>query len=102
MSIYEQLSADMERVKARAPVNFARQVVDTEKRLGILFDHLNNEDLLSPEALESMGTLAQALARRDYVTAHNIQVDLMTNRTSECAQWMTGVKRLIEMSRVAE
>ena len=102
MPIFELLSADMERVKARAPANFARQVTDTEKRLNILFDHLNNEELLSAETLESMGTLARAIAGKDYVTAHTIQVSLMTERTTECAQWMTGVKRLIEMSRVAE
>jgi protein transport protein SEC31 len=102
MPIFELLSADMERVKARAPPNFSRQVTDTEKRLGILFDHLNNEELLSAETLESMLNLAKALAARDYVTAHSIQVNLLTNKTSECTQWMTGVKRLIEMSRVAE
>lgn len=102
MDIYELLSADMERVKARAPSNFSRQVTDTEKRLAILFDHINNEELLSAETLDSMVTLARAIAGKDYVTAHNIQVSLMTERTSECAQWMTGVKRLIEMSRVAE
>lgn len=100
--IYELLTADMERVKARAPPNFSRQVTDTEKRLGILFDHINNEELLSAETLESMATLARALAAKDHLTAHNIQVNLMTNKTTECAQWMTGVKRLIEMSRVAE
>lgn len=102
MPIFELLSADMERVKARAPPSFARQVSDTEKRLGILFDHLNNEDLLSAETLDSMISLAKALAAKDYVTAHSIQVNLLTNKTSECTQWMTGVKRLIEMSRVAE
>jgi len=102
MVIYELLTADMERVKACAPSNFSRQVTDTEKRLGILFDHINNEELLSADTLESMGTLARALAAKDYVAAHSIQVNLMTNKTSECTQWMTGVKRLIEMSRVAE
>jgi protein transport protein SEC31 len=91
----------MERVKARAPPSFARQVADTEKRLGILFDHLNNEDLLSPETANSMVDLARALVGKDYHTAHNIQVDLMTTKLSECTQWMTGVKRLIDMSRVA-
>jgi len=102
MPIFELLSADMERVKARAPPDFSRQVMDTEKRLNILFDHLNNEDLLSAETLESMATLARALATKDYNTARNIQVNLLTNKTTECTQWMTGVKRLIDMSPVAE
>lgn len=97
--IYELLTADLERVKQRAPPAFSKQVKDTEKRLNILFDHINNEELLSPEALESMLTLSRALLGRDYATAHSIQVDLVTNRTAECNVWMTGVKRLIEMSK---
>lgn len=59
--IYELLTADLERVKQRAPPAFQRQVKDTEKRLGILFDHINNEELLSPEALESMSILSRGL-----------------------------------------
>lgn len=59
--IYELLTADLERVKQRAPPAFQRQVKDTEKRLGILFDHINNEELLSPEALEAMLILSRGL-----------------------------------------
>lgn len=59
--IYELLAADLERVKQRAPPAFQRQVKDTEKRLGILFDHINNEELLSPEALEAMLILSRGL-----------------------------------------
>ncbi|CCX13539.1 hypothetical protein FPQ18DRAFT_314218 [Pyronema domesticum] len=102
MPIYELLSADMERVKSKAPAALARQVSDTEKRLGILFDHINNEELLTPSTLEDMLILARAVAARDFNTAQSIQVNLTTNKTTECAQWMTGVKRLIDMSKVAE
>lgn len=59
--IYELLAADLERVKPLAPVGFIKQVKDTEKRLNILFDHINNEELLSPEALESMLSLSRGL-----------------------------------------
>ena len=52
--IFEMLNASMERVKARAPAAVAVEVRDTEKRLNILFEHLNNEDLLSQEALQSL------------------------------------------------
>ncbi|PWW77544.1 hypothetical protein C7212DRAFT_277515 [Tuber magnatum] len=97
--IFELLTSDFERVKQRAPPAFQRQVKDTEKRLNILYDHINNKDVLSQEALESMLELSKALVAKDYATAHSIQVDLVTNRTSECNIWMPGVKRLIEMSR---
>ncbi|KAL7270887.1 protein transport protein S31 [Rhizina undulata] len=100
--IYELLSAVMDKVKQHAPPGLERQVKDTEKRLNILYDHINNEELLSPEALESMLTLSRAIASNDYGTAHNIQVDLVTHKTAECNMWMPGVKRLIEMSRLAQ
>uniref|UniRef100_Q5S580 Protein transport protein SEC31 n=1 Tax=Ajellomyces capsulatus TaxID=5037 RepID=SEC31_AJECA len=97
--IFEILSADMQRVKARAPTSFKAQVNDAERRLNILFDHLNNEDLLKPATVESMAELARALQARDYETAQSIHLDIFTNRNDECGNWMVGVKRLIGMSR---
>jgi len=106
----------MQRVKAKAPSSFKAQVIDTEKRLNILFDHLNNEDLLKEDTISSMVGLAQALQARDYEQAQAIHVEVMTNKTEECGNWMVraprlqcdhqtnhniqvGVKRLIGMSR---
>ncbi|PGH03897.1 protein transporter SEC31 [Helicocarpus griseus UAMH5409] len=97
--IYEILSADMQRVKARAPSSFKAQVNDTERRLNILFDHLNNEDLLKPATVESMVELSQALQARNYEVAQAVHLDIFTNRSDECGNWMVGVKRLIGMSR---
>lgn len=88
MPIYEILSADMQRVKVRAPGSFKAQVDDAERRLNILFDHLNNEDLLKPNTVEDMTNLARAIQNRDYETARTIHVDIMTNRTDECGNWM--------------
>lgn len=99
MPIYEILSADMQRVKSRAPSSFKAQVEDAERRLNILFDHLNNEDLLKPNTVADMAELARAIQARDYETAKTIHIDIMTNRTEECGNWMVGVKRLISMSR---
>ncbi|RAK85881.1 WD40 repeat-like protein [Aspergillus costaricaensis CBS 115574] len=99
MPVYEILSADMQRVKSRAPSSFKAQVDDAERRLNILFDHLNNEDLLKPNTIADMAELARAIQARDYETARTIHVDIMTNRLDECGNWMVGVKRLISMSR---
>lgn len=119
MPVFEILSADMQRVKARAPSNFKAQAEDAERRLNILFDHLNNEDLLKPNTVEDMANLARAIQNRDYETARSIHVDIMTHRTEECGNWMVsssqlsfqygsnsnrcksqvGVKRLIGMSK---
>ncbi|KAL6717459.1 protein transport protein S31 [Lecanora helva] len=97
--VYDILNADMQRVKAKAPSSFKAQVNDTEKRLNILFDHLNNEDLLKPDTVQNMAELAQAIQARDYEQAQGIHVEIMTNKTDECGNWMVGVKRLIAMSR---
>lgn len=78
----------MQRVKSRAPASFKAQVNDTERRLGILFDHLNNEDLLKPNTIETMTELARALQSKDYDTAHTIHLDILTNKTDECGNWM--------------
>jgi protein transport protein SEC31 len=90
MPIFEILSADMERVKARAPSSFKAQVDDAERRLSILFDHLNNEDLLKPNTVEDMVNLSRAIQNRDYETARTVHIDIMTNRTEECGNWMVS------------
>lgn len=89
----------MQRVKAAAPASAGRKVHDTEKRLNILFDHMNNEELLTEATLEQLLQLSEALQARNYETAHDIHLEVYTNKTDECGQWMLGVKRLIEMSR---
>lgn len=80
----------MQRVKARAPSNFKAQVNDAERRLNILFDHLNNEDLLKPNTIDSMLELAQALQAKSHDAANAIHVDLVANRTEECGTWMVS------------
>lgn len=93
------LSHDMQRVAAKAPASFAPQVKDTQKRLGLLFDHLNNEELVKPETIDQLAQLAGAIQAREYEVASKIQVEIQTNKTEECGQWMVGVKRLISMSK---
>ena len=97
--IYTILSAEMARVEARAPASFKPQVVDTRKRLEILFDHLNNEDLLKPDTVQELVELSQALERRDFTRAAEIQMDVHTNKVEECGNWIVGLKRLVSMCR---
>ncbi|KAJ4297707.1 protein transport protein S31 [Kalmusia sp. IMI 367209] len=97
--IFEILSADMQRVKAKAPAQYKTHVADTEKRLNILFDHLNNEDLLKSDTIQSMNELAGHIQARQYDQAIALFTDLMTNKTEEGSNWMIGVKRLIQFSK---
>jgi protein transport protein SEC31 len=76
--IYEILGAELQRVKAKAPSQYKAHVTDTEKRLNILFDHLNNEDLLKPDTIQQMNELAGNIQAKQYDDAIAIFQDLMT------------------------
>jgi protein transport protein SEC31 len=99
--IYTILSAEMSRVKARAPAAYADRVKDTEKRLDILYDHLNNEDLLKPDTVAQIAELASALENRQFDRASEIQLDVHQNKVEECGNWIIGVKRLIQLSKAS-
>ncbi|KAI9680193.1 MAG: protein transport protein S31 [Trizodia sp. TS-e1964] len=86
--IFAILSVDMQRVKSKAPAAFKVQVNDTEKRLNILFDHLNNDDMLKPDTVEEMAELARALQARNYDEAQQIHLDILKRKQDECGNWM--------------
>ena len=78
----------MQRVASKAPSTFAPQVKDTQKRLNLLFDHLNNEELVQPATIEQLTELASALQAKNYDVAHKLQVGIQRDRTEECGNWM--------------
>ena len=81
----------MARVRSRAPASFERQVNDTEKRLGLLFDHLNNNDLLRPDTVQEMIEISNAVQARDMVRAEELLTQLMKAKLeSEGGQWMVS------------
>ena len=92
----------MQRVKSRAPSSFMAQVNDTEKRLNILFDHLNNEDLLKADTIASMVVLAQAIQSKDFEQAQAIHVEIMTNKTDECGNWMVSQYAEVQSKELAD
>lgn len=83
-------SGDMQRVASKAPASFAPQVKDTQKRLNLLFDHLNNEELVKPDTIQRLGELAEALASKNYDFAAKLQVDIQREKTDECGNWMVS------------
>lgn len=93
--LVEILSQDIQRVAAKAPATFAPQVKDTQKRIGLLFDHLNNEELVQPATIDRLSELAQAIQARNYDLAHKIQVDIQKEKTGECGNWMVRATRTL-------
>jgi protein transport protein SEC31 len=86
----EIFSSDMQRVASKAPPSFAAPVKDTQKRLNILFDHLNNEELIKPDTIERLNELAEAIASKNYDAASRIQVEIQREKTEECGTWMVS------------
>lgn len=81
----------MARVKSRAPASFALQVNDAEKRLNILFDHLNNENLLKPDTVQEMVEISRCVQARDMERAGALLTELMkTKLESEGGNWMVS------------
>ena len=91
------LSQDMQRVASKAPATFAPQVRDTQKRLGLLFDHLNNGELVRPETVELLTTVAESIAGKDYEAAARVQVEIHKERVEECGQWMVSFAPLLRL-----
>lgn len=83
-------TGDMQRVASKAPPSFAAQVKDTQKRLNILFDHLNNEELVKADTIERLSELAEALNSKNYDAAARLQVEIQTAKTDECGNWMVS------------
>lgn len=105
----------MQRVKSKAPEKFRQHVNDTEKRLNILFDHLNNDDV-KPDTVQQLNELANNIQARQYDQAGIIFSDIMTNKTDEGSDWIVrislhtdftfqltaqqvGIKRLLQFSK---
>lgn len=85
----------MQRVAAKAPQDFAPQVKDTQKRLNLLFDHLNNEELVQVPTIARLTQLAQAIQSKDYATAQQLQVEIQRDKTDECGNWMVSVPHIL-------
>lgn len=80
----------MQRIKDKAPQSYMPQVLDTEKRLNLLFDHLNNGDSLKPDTIEQLKGLAQAVQSRQHDTASAVLTELMKTKTDEGSNWMVS------------
>ncbi|ODQ77927.1 hypothetical protein BABINDRAFT_9901 [Babjeviella inositovora NRRL Y-12698] len=94
--VFATLSAKFAEVKPLMPESRAKQVNDTEKRLNILYDHLNNGEL-SDAVVGRLGALATALEAKNLDGAQALYGEISTAFSADCGDWAVGVKRLIGM-----
>jgi protein transport protein SEC31 len=68
------------------------QVDDMEKRINILFDHLNNEDLLSEQTVQQMVSISQTVQNRDWDQALSLFNEMQTGKLeTEGTHWMVSL-----------
>lgn len=96
--VYNTLSGELARVKPAIFAQYPKQYKDTARRLDILFDLLNNDNVLDGEAVSLLTSMTSALQNKDFEAARAAQVELHATKSEQCGQWMTGVKRLIDMA----
>ncbi|WWC86651.1 uncharacterized protein L201_001528 [Kwoniella dendrophila CBS 6074] len=96
--IFETLSGELSNVKQKNfPPNVKKVVEDTERRLNILFDGLNNENVPKP-AMDILNNISKAIAARDWNAALSMHVELLTGASGEMTTWVPGIKQLVRLS----
>ncbi|AET41357.1 Sec31p Ecym_8061 [Eremothecium cymbalariae DBVPG len=97
-SLIEFLTEELARVTPLVPAEYNKQLKDCNKRLRILFGHIEKQDLLSPPTIEKLHNIVSLLKERNYSAALAVHVDIATNHAQEAGNWLTGVKRLIGLA----
>ncbi|WWD00862.1 hypothetical protein V866_007800 [Kwoniella sp. B9012] len=96
--VFETLSNELSAVKQKNfPPNVKKVVEDTERRLNILFDGLNNDSVPKP-ALDLLNNISKAIAAKDWNAALAMHVELLTGATGDMTTWVPGVKQLVRLS----
>lgn len=93
--IVDFLKSELERVTPLIPSEYTKQLKDCQKRLKILFQHLEKQDLLTQPTIDKLHELVSLLKEKKYSEAMQVHVDIATNHASEGGNWLTGIRRLI-------
>lgn len=73
-----------------------RMLLDTEKRMNILFDKLQNKDIEST-TLALVVHFSNSLNLKDYSKASTLVMELMQKGAAGDSKWVVGLKRLVEL-----
>ncbi|QHS72051.1 Sec31p [Saccharomyces paradoxus] len=93
--IVDFLKEELARVTPLTPKEYSKQLKDCDKRLKILFYHLEKQDLLTQPTIDCLHDLVALMKEKKYKEAMVIHADIATNHAQEGGNWLTGVKRLI-------
>ncbi|EJS44455.1 sec31p [Saccharomyces arboricola H-6] len=93
--IVDFLKEELARVTPLTPKEYSKQLKDCDKRLKILFYHLERQDLLTQPTIDRLHDLVALMKEKKYKESMVIHADIATNHAQEGGNWLTGVKRLI-------
>ncbi|CAK9779733.1 hypothetical protein CC85DRAFT_76158 [Cutaneotrichosporon oleaginosum] len=102
--VFEALSAEFARIKQvnpNASGTVKKVIEDTERRLNILYDELNN-DRIPDHTVDRISQITQAIKGGDAGSAMHMHTDLLTSATTEVAHWAPGIKQLIRLGLTAK
>jgi protein transport protein SEC31 len=89
--IVDILTPAVAHIKSVAPQEFKPRVDDMEKRINILFDHLNNEDLLREDTVQQMVEISKAVQGREWDRADALFQQMQGQKgESEGGLWMVS------------
>ncbi|BGP12140.1 hypothetical protein JCM10213_004705 [Rhodosporidiobolus nylandii] len=89
--IFETLTGELNRLRQVTPPQQAKIVTDTEKRLNVLFDMLNNETI-SENTAKNVGEVCQAIAARNQNAALEAHLRMLTAAPTEAAPFQAALK----------
>jgi protein transport protein SEC31 len=89
--IIDMLVPEVARIKSVAPQAFKPQVDDMEKRINILFDHLNNEELLKSDTVDQMVEISRVIAGKEWERAQALFMEMQSAKLdTEGTLWMVS------------
>lgn len=101
LPIFNTLSSLLQRLRAISPDKYRRPLDDTDRRLSILYDQLNNSQL-SPGTLAQIHMLAACIASSDWGRGYAIHLELTGDKMHEVRDWIVGIKTLIVVGKKSE
>ncbi|KAI9316727.1 hypothetical protein BX666DRAFT_1946304 [Dichotomocladium elegans] len=75
-----------------------RIFMDTKNRINILLTELDKQSI-PDHVVHSLSDLCQALVEKDWERSIEIHTQLMTAEYDKFGSWLTGLKRLIDLSQ---
>lgn len=100
--IIDYFTEELARVTPLIPQEYNKQLKDCNKRLKILFNHLEKQDLITDPVVSKINCLIEFMKQHKYSDAMSVHVDIATNHAKEGGNWLTGVKRLIGIAEATE